>query len=70
MIAYMPRTPNEKPDAAETGTTPFQIRLPNVMRTRLIKLAKSKSTDLSEEVRSAIRKHLQDAGLWPEHESK
>lgn len=63
MINLMPKKPEDKP--VEAGTTPFQMRLPNAMRAQLMKLVKENETDLSEEVRSAIRLYLKENQLWP-----
>jgi predicted transcriptional regulator len=44
---------------------PFQLRLHDQLREALDELARRNASDVSDEIRIAIRKHLAEAGLWP-----
>lgn len=44
---------------------PFQLRLSALSRKGLETLAARNDSDITEEIRIAIRKHLTENGLWP-----
>lgn len=44
---------------------PFQLRMHRQLREQLELLSESKLSDLSQEIREAIRKHLEQEGYWP-----
>jgi hypothetical protein len=46
-------------------TQAFQLRLHTLLRKQLEKLADRNLTTITAEVIAAIRKHLEDNGLWP-----
>ena len=43
----------------------FQIRLHPLIRKQLDILIRRNVSTFSEEIRTALKKHLTDAGLWP-----
>lgn len=43
----------------------FPLRLPRELRAMLDKLAERNARKATEEARTAIREHLERAGLWP-----
>ena len=47
------------------GSVPFQIRMHPLFRRQLEKLVERNGSDLTEEIRIAIRERLERAGLWP-----
>lgn len=49
---------------------PFQLRLHDLMKQGLEVLATRNGSDVTEEIRIAIRKHLADNGLWPPRPAK
>lgn len=53
----------EKPNRPKRR--PFQIRLPDPLRTQLEALVERRATDLTTEVVEAIRDRLESFGLWP-----
>jgi hypothetical protein len=44
---------------------PFQMRLHPLLRAQLEKLCERNASDMSEEIRIAVRKHLAENDLWP-----
>lgn len=60
-IRYMARP--KKPDAHKAKQ--INVRLHQSLRKQLDKLVEANASDLTEEVRIAIRERLEKAGLWP-----
>ena len=60
-IRYMARP--KKPDAHKAKQ--INVRLHPTMRSQLKKLVDNNASDITEEVRIAIRERLEKAGLWP-----
>jgi hypothetical protein len=62
---------SEEDDAPRKGKRnrhrhpPYQVHLPTSLREQLEKLCTRNATKVSEEVRTAIRRHLEANGLWP-----
>jgi hypothetical protein len=44
---------------------PFQLRLHRLLRQALADLAERNASDMTEEIRIAIRERLERAGMWP-----
>lgn len=55
----------KKAEGDRHRTPPFQVRLPEILRTQLEELSRRNLTTLSAEVVAALRKHLAENGLWP-----
>jgi hypothetical protein len=55
----------KKPDGDRHIHPPVNMRLHDSMRKQLDKLVELNASTLSEEIRNAIRAHLQKNGLWP-----
>ncbi len=57
--------PDGKKHAGRNLYPGFQLRLHPRMRQQLELLAERNFSNLTDEIRIAIRKHLETAGLWP-----
>ena len=44
---------------------PFQIRMHPLLRQQLEALAERNASDMTQEIVTAVREHLERAGLWP-----
>lgn len=55
----------KKPIANRHLNPQFPLRLPQELRALLDTLAKRNARKATEEARTAIREHLERAGLWP-----
>lgn len=63
----MANTSSDEPDGRRDRHKfrPFMVRLHPKIRQQLRVLAERNASDESTEARTAIRKYLEDAGLWP-----
>jgi hypothetical protein len=55
----------KKPKGEAHLNPQFPLRLPKELRLMLNKLAERNARKATEEARTAIREHLERAGLWP-----
>jgi hypothetical protein len=69
MILRMTK-PKKKKRPDRHKQEPFQLRLHPLLKRQLEKLADRNASNITDETRVAIRKYLEENGLWPPSEGK